>query len=90
MKYLLYLLLFSGCGMTVSGHLDPIQVDPITVNHMFDIDFQQAFLYCQNQCDIQSSDPVTQNACTQQCYNQFLSVFGAAAGLAIPTPTPNP
>ena len=90
MKYLLLLLLFSGCGISVSGHLDPVEIKPVTLNHTFEVNFQQALAYCQQQCDAQYTDVPTQTTCTQACYSQFLTVFGAAISTAFATPTPTP
>lgn len=84
MKYLsVLLLLMTGCGVDVHGHLDTVQVAPIQVQVSTTINYSQAEEFCSAQCSGNS-------ACTTSCYDQFLAVLAASSSLPVPTATPSP
>lgn len=78
-KYLILLLLTS-CGINVHGQLDPVTIKPVDLVVTTSVNLNAAKAYCSSICN---GDDI----CTNNCYNQFLSVFGAAT-LATPSPTP--
>lgn len=72
MRYLSLLALLTGCGVTV--HSDPVQVNPITVNHVVTVNLDSVTNYCTASC-VSNQDPIH---CSQNCYDTFLTILNAA------------
>ena len=85
MKYLVFILMFTGCGVTL--HSDPVKVDPIVVTVTPNINLQAVMAYCTNTCNAQSTDDLTRSTCTQACYSTFNAILAQA--FVQPTPTPS-
>lgn len=68
MKYLLLILLFTGCGVRVS-------VDPVEVNVNHRIDLQKLEQYCLDKCASEYTDVDEVKTCVNKCYKDFLDVF---------------
>ena len=77
MKYLMSLILLSGCGVTV--HSDPIKINPIVVQGSLSINFAQVMSYCVTDCTKKTpNDPGEISKCSTDCYNQFFQIFNYA------------
>lgn len=63
MRYALFLVLLSSCGMD-------IKVEPITVNH--EINFDGIRKYCDEHCA--TTDP-TNDLCSDNCYDSFIQLI---------------
>lgn len=80
---ILSLVLFSACGQHVT--VDPIKVEPFTVNHVVSIDFDklEAFFLevCQAQFDPYDPDYASKvNYCKAVKMSEFLTAFSAVSG----------
>jgi len=62
----------TSCGIQVK--VDPVKVQPVTVNHVIDINLERVTSFCQADC-INDSEPVI---CTAVCYDKFLNIFNLA------------
>jgi hypothetical protein len=71
-----YLMLFSlaSCGIQVK--VDPVKVQPVTVNHVIDINLEKVTAFCRADC-IGALDPIK---CTAECYDKFLNIFSLVTG----------